>query len=74
MEAALIIMAGFVSWLVLGWFADYPHWWELTMTVGIPIVSILMLTVVQHTQSHANLAIHLKLDELIRQRTRPRIE
>lgn len=36
------------------------------MTVGIPIVSILMLTVVQHTQSHANLAIHLKLDELIR--------
>jgi low affinity Fe/Cu permease len=36
------------------------------MTVGVPAVSLLLLVVVQHTQSHANRATHLKLDELIR--------
>ena len=36
------------------------------MTVGVPAVALLLLVVVQHTQSHANRVTHLKLDELIR--------
>jgi len=36
------------------------------MTAGVPILTLLLLIVVQHTQNHDNLAMQLKLDELIR--------
>ena len=36
------------------------------MTIGVPAISLLLLTVVQHTQNHANRVTQLKLGELIR--------
>jgi low affinity Fe/Cu permease len=36
------------------------------MTAGLPVLTLLLLIVVQHTQNHDNLAIQLKLDEIIR--------
>jgi low affinity Fe/Cu permease len=57
---------GFVAWLVVGIVTGFPHWWELVMTVGIPAISLILLTIVQHTQNHADRVTQLKLGELIR--------
>ena len=53
-------------WLAVGVATEFSRGWELTMTAGVPIVTLLVLIVVQHTQNHDNLAMQLKLDELIR--------
>ena len=55
-----------VIWVILGSVTDFPRWWELLATIGLPFVSLLMLVVIQHTQNHESRAMHLKLDELIR--------
>jgi low affinity Fe/Cu permease len=65
-EVGALVLTLFALWAVLGMLTEFPRWWELVMTVGVPAVSLLLLVVVQHTQSHANRATHLKLDELIR--------
>lgn len=64
--AALIVVVGFGTWLGLGAAVAFPRWWELSMTAGLPLVTLLMLVVVQHTQNHDDRAMQLKLDELIR--------
>ena len=53
-------------WLPIGIITDFPHWWELTVTVGTPFLTLLMMIVLQHTQNHDSKAMQLKLDELIR--------
>jgi low affinity Fe/Cu permease len=53
-------------WAVAGLAAGFSRGWELVMTAGVPILTLLLLIVVQHTQNHDNLAMQLKLDELIR--------
>ncbi len=67
---AAAIMVWSVAWALLGWSTGFPRWWELTVTISVPMVGLLMLVVVQHTQSHANRATQLKLDELLRASTR----
>ncbi|MEP6625453.1 MAG: low affinity iron permease family protein [Acidimicrobiia bacterium] len=62
--AALAI--GTAVWLVAGAAVGYPRSWELVATVGLPILALLALFVVQHTQSHNDRALQLKLDELLR--------
>lgn len=53
-------------WVGIGVATDYPRWWELTLTAGVPFLTLIMLVVIQHTQNHDNRATQLKLDELIR--------
>ncbi len=55
-----------VCWAVAGLALEFSRAWELVMTAGVPILTLLFLIVVQHTQNHDNLAMQLKLDELIR--------
>jgi len=55
-----------LAWVALGAATDYPRWWELVVTVGMPIVTLLMIVLLQHTQNHDSRATQLKLDELIR--------
>ncbi len=64
--AAATIMGAFVVWMVVGALSGFARWWELSATVGLPFLTLLMLALVQHTQNHNALAIQLKLDELIR--------
>src|SRR5437016_54343 len=59
-------MAGAVVWLAAGWASGFPRSWELVVTVGVPLVTLVLLIVVQHTQNHDDGAIQLKLDEVIR--------
>lgn len=64
--AAIALLAAFAAWVVVGARADYPRWWELVITVGFPFLTLALLIVLQHTQTHGNLALQIKLDEMIR--------
>jgi low affinity Fe/Cu permease len=57
---------GAAIWLGAGIATGYSRAWELVATVGLPILALLALFVVQHTQNHNDRALHLKLDELLR--------
>ena len=57
--AAGIVLVGLV-WLGIGVAADFSRPWELCA-----FLTLLLVVVVQHTQTHNNRAIQLKLDELI---------
>ena len=62
--AAVVVALG--AWLVAGWALGFPRSWELVASIGLPVLTLVLLIVVQHTQNHDDRAIQLKLDELIR--------
>ncbi|HZI37759.1 MAG TPA: low affinity iron permease family protein [Acidimicrobiia bacterium] len=64
--AVVTTLAALLVWVVVGFLAGFSRTWELTMIAGLPVVTLLLLIVVQHTQNHDNLAMQLKLDEIIR--------
>ena len=61
---AIVVALG--AWLAAGWALGFPQSWELVATAGLPVLTLVLLVVVQHTQNHDDRAIQLKLDELIR--------
>jgi len=65
-SAAAGVVVAMLAWIVLGVATHFPHWWEVTATVGLSFVTLLMLVLIQHTQNHDDEAVQLKLDELIR--------
>lgn len=62
--AAVVVAVG--AWFVAGWALAFPRSWELVATAGLPVLTLVLLIVVQHTQNHDDRAIQLKLDEVIR--------
>jgi low affinity Fe/Cu permease len=64
--AAATTFAVVLVWVALGFALDFSRTWELIMTAGVPVLTLLLLIVVQHTQNHDNLAMQLKIDEIIR--------
>jgi low affinity Fe/Cu permease len=64
--AAGLTVAAVAVWIAVGWALKFSRGWELAVTAGLPMLTLLLLVVVQHTQNHDNLAMQLKLDELIR--------
>ena len=61
---AILVALG--AWLAAGWALGFPRGWELGATAGLPVLTLVLLVVVQHTQNHDDRAIQLKLDEVIR--------
>jgi low affinity Fe/Cu permease len=64
--AATLVVGSAVVWLLVGILTDFPRWWELVVTAGVPFLTLLMVVMLQHTQNHDARATQLKLDELIR--------
>jgi low affinity Fe/Cu permease len=64
--AAAILAVAAVAWFVAGVATGYPRAWELVATVGVPLLTLAVLIGVQHTQDHDDLAMQLKMDEIIR--------
>ena len=64
--AAAVFVAFLAVWTAVGFATGFPRWWELILSVGVPTVWFAELVVIQHTQNHDNLAMQLKLDELLR--------
>ncbi len=60
--AALIV----IVWAFSGHYFGYSDTWQLVINTGTTIVTFLMVFLIQNTQNRDTLAIHLKLDELIR--------
>ncbi|MGH8902991.1 MAG: low affinity iron permease family protein [Egibacteraceae bacterium] len=62
---ALLLLA-VLLWLAAGPLVGYSRAWELSATAGAPIIGLVLLVVIQHTQNRDDKAIHLKLNEVIR--------
>jgi low affinity Fe/Cu permease len=55
-----------VIWACLGPIFNYSDTWQLVINTGTTIVTFLMVFLLQNTQNRDTVAIHLKLDEIIR--------
>jgi low affinity Fe/Cu permease len=53
-------------WAVAGPFYRFSDTWELVINTTTTIITFLMVFLIQSTQNRDALAIHLKLDELLR--------
>jgi low affinity Fe/Cu permease len=62
----LVAVAIVVVWGVTGPIFKFSDTWQLVINTGTTIVTFLMVFLIQNTQNRDALAIHLKLDELIR--------
>src|SRR5213595_1434857 len=59
-------------WGLTGPLYHYSDTWQLIINTGTTIVTFLMVFLIQNTQNRDAVAIHLKLDELIRSIKRAR--
>jgi low affinity Fe/Cu permease len=55
-----------VVWALTGPLFHFSDTWQLVINTGTTIVTFLMVFLIQNTQNRDAVAIHLKLDELIR--------
>ena len=62
----LAAVAIILVWAVSGPFFGFSETWQLVINTGTTIVTFLMVFLIQNTQNRDALAMHLKLDELIR--------
>jgi low affinity Fe/Cu permease len=60
---ALVIL---IIWAFSGPFFGFSDTWQLFINTGTTIVTFLMVFLIQNTQNRDALAMHLKLDELVR--------
>ncbi len=64
-RAFALIALGTLAWLAVGRWSGPSRGWELTVTCGVPILTLLMVVVVQHAQNRDTKVLQLKLDELL---------
>jgi low affinity Fe/Cu permease len=64
--AFLTAVAVIVVWALTGPLFHFSDTWQLVINTGTTIVTFLMVFLIQNTQNRDAVAIHLKLDELIR--------
>ena len=55
-----------LAWALSGPLFGFSEGWQLTINTFTTIVTFLMVFLIQHTQNRDSLAIHLKLDEILR--------
>jgi low affinity Fe/Cu permease len=55
-----------ILWALSGWFFHFSDTWQLIINTGTTIVTFLIVFLIQNTQNRDAKAIHLKLDELIK--------
>jgi low affinity Fe/Cu permease len=61
-----LAVATIVAWAVVGPVFGFSDTWQLVINTGTTVVTFLMVFLIQNTQDRDALAVHLKLDELIR--------
>ena len=61
-----------VVWLGTGPAFHYSDTWQLIINTSTTIITFLMVFLIQNTQNRDAIALHLKLDELIRANRRAR--
>jgi low affinity Fe/Cu permease len=53
-------------WAISGPLFKFSQTWQLVINTGTTIVTFLMVFLIQNTQNRDSMAMHLKLDEIIR--------
>jgi low affinity Fe/Cu permease len=53
-------------WAIAGPLFGFSETWQLVINTGTTIVTFLMVFLIQNTQNRDSMALHLKMDELIR--------
>ena len=64
--AFVLACAVILAWAVTGPLFGFSDTWQLVINTGTTIVTFLMVFLIQNTQNRDAIAIHLKLDKLIR--------
>ena len=64
--AFLVAFSIILVWAVTGPIFAFSDTWQLVINTGTTIVTFLMVFLIQNTQNRDALAVHLKLDEIIR--------
>ena len=64
--AFLVCLGGVVLWAASGPIFGFSETWQLVINTSTTIVTFLMVFLIQNTQNRDAMAVHLKLDELIR--------
>jgi low affinity Fe/Cu permease len=64
--AFTVAVALIIVWLGTGPAFHYSDTWQLIINTSTTIVTFLMVFLIQNTQNRDAIALHLKLDELIR--------
>jgi low affinity Fe/Cu permease len=64
--AFLAALLAIVVWLACGPYFQYSDTWQLIINTGTTVVTFLVVFLIQNTQNRDALAIHLKLDEIIK--------
>lgn len=62
----LVALLLVVAWAISGPFFQFSNTWQLIINTATTISTGLMVFLIQNTQNRDAMAIHLKLDELIR--------
>ena len=65
-KSFFVAVAIIALWAISGPVFHFSDTWQLIINTGTTIVTFLMVFLIQNTQNRDSLAIHLKLDELIR--------
>jgi low affinity Fe/Cu permease len=64
--AFLLAVGVILVWVFSGPIFGYSDTWQLVINTGTTIVTFLMVFLIQNTQNRDAVALHLKLDELLR--------
>ena len=63
---ALVALAALtVGWIVMGVLVEWNRPWELVITTGAPIATLVLVVILQHAQNRNARAMHVKLNELL---------
>src|SRR3954470_10401228 len=62
-----VIMTGIcLVWALSGPLFNYSDTWQLVINTATTVLTFLMVFLIQNTQNRDSVAVHLKLDEIIR--------
>ena len=61
-----LMLGVILVWAISGPLFKFSTTWQLVINTGTTIITFLMVFLIQNTQNRDSLAVHLKLDEIIR--------
>jgi low affinity Fe/Cu permease len=64
--AFVVAFAGCLLWALMGPVFDYSSTWQLVINTATTVLTFLAVFLIQNTQNRSDLAVQLKLDELLR--------
>ena len=59
-------VAALILWAIFGPWTGYSEQWQLIVNTGTTILTFLMVFIIQNTQNRHTIALHIKIDEVIR--------